>query len=82
MNEFRGGTASHGHFYVTTGTALHWAAYYGQLEIAKLLIEHGAGTCYCSAPGPHVHKGEHANGEKDVYQSGSIACPRFSGSHE
>ena len=25
-----------------SGTALHWAAYYGQLDIAKLLIESGA----------------------------------------
>jgi len=25
-----------------SGTALHWAAYYGQLDIAKLLIDSGA----------------------------------------
>ena len=24
------------------GTALHWAAYHGQLDIVKLLIENGA----------------------------------------
>ena len=47
MNEFRGGRASHSHFSVARGTALHWAAYYGQLEIAKLLIDNGAGMCYC-----------------------------------
>ena len=39
------GRASHGHFFVGDGTALHWAAYYGQLEIAKLLLSNGAGIC-------------------------------------
>ena len=50
VNELRGGTASHSHFYVAGGTALHWAAYYGQLEIANLLLENGAGAylIYCS----------------------------------
>ena len=43
VNEFRGGSASHSHFSVARGTALHWAAYYGQLEIAQLLIDKGAG---------------------------------------
>ena len=42
VNEFRGGSASHNHFLVARGTALHWAAYYGQLEIAQLLIDKGA----------------------------------------
>ena len=39
------GRASHGHFFVGDGTALHWAAYYGQLEITKLLLNNGAGIC-------------------------------------
>ena len=43
VNDCKGGSASHGHFFVGDGTALHWAAYYGQLEIAKLLLNNGAG---------------------------------------
>ena len=27
---------------IASGTALHWAAYYGQLDITKLLIDSGA----------------------------------------
>ena len=42
VNECRGGSA-YPHA-VSNGTALHWAVYYGQLEIAKLLISNGAGT--------------------------------------
>ena len=45
VNECIVGRASHGHFFVGDGTALHWAAYYGQLEIAKLLLNNGAGIC-------------------------------------
>ena len=45
VNDCKGGSASHGHFFVGDGTALHWAAYYGQLEIAKLLLNNGAGIC-------------------------------------
>ena len=45
VNECIVGRASHGHFFVGDGTALHWAAYYGQLEIAKLLLDKGAGIC-------------------------------------
>ena len=45
VNKCRGGRASHGYFFVSDGTALHWAAYYGQLEIAKLLLDKGAGMC-------------------------------------
>ena len=44
MNHCRGGFASGGGFVVQDGTALHWAAYYGSFEIAKLLIEKGAGV--------------------------------------
>ena len=48
MNKCKGGSASHGWFYVRNGTALHWAAYYGQLEIAQLLLEKKAGiTILC-----------------------------------
>ena len=43
VNEHRGGRASHGHFFVSNGTALHWAAYYGQLEITNLLLSKDAG---------------------------------------
>ena len=43
VNECKGGRASNGHFFVGDGTALHWAAYYGQLDITRLLIEKGAG---------------------------------------
>ena len=45
VNECKGGRASHGYFFVGDGTALHWAAYYGQLEIAQLLLDNGAGIC-------------------------------------
>ena len=41
VNKCRGGSAdSHA---VADGTALHWAVYYGQLEIAQLLLDNGAG---------------------------------------
>jgi len=43
VNECKGGEHAHGHFHVSNGTALHWAAYYGQSGIAKLLIDKGAG---------------------------------------
>ena len=43
VNECKGGRASHGYFFVGDGTALHWAAYYGQLEIAQLLLDNRAG---------------------------------------
>ena len=43
VNECKGGEHAHGHFRVSNGTALHWAAYYGQSGIAKLLIDKGAG---------------------------------------
>ena len=43
VNEYRGGSANYRHFSVASGTALHWAVYYGQLEIAQLLLDKGAG---------------------------------------
>ena len=44
LNHLRGGTSWSftTQFYHADGTALHWAAYYGQLDIAKLLIDSGA----------------------------------------
>ena len=43
VNECRGGRAFPGHNAVANGTALHWAAHHGQLDIANLLINNGAG---------------------------------------
>ena len=44
LNHLRGGTSWSftTQFRHRNGTALHWAAYYGQLDIAKLLIDSGA----------------------------------------
>ena len=42
VNECRGGSA-YPHA-VSNGTALHWAVYYGQLDVTRLLISCGAGT--------------------------------------
>ena len=50
VNEYKGGNNSHQHFAVANGTALHWAVYFGQLEIAQLLLENGAGEL-ASLPG-------------------------------
>ena len=47
VNEYRGGSANHQHFAVANGTALHWAVYYGQLEITQLLLDKGAGISNC-----------------------------------
>ena len=44
MNECRGGSKFPRLFAVSNGTVLHWAVYYGQLEIAQVLLENGAGT--------------------------------------
>ena len=44
-NEYRGGRAFPRHHAVANGTALHWAVFYGQLEIAQLLLDNGAGMC-------------------------------------
>ena len=38
----RGGECSTNDFEVSDGTALHWAAYYGKVEIAKKCLERGA----------------------------------------
>ena len=43
VNKCRGGSANYKNFVVANGTALHWAVYYGQLEIAELLLDHKAG---------------------------------------
>ena len=43
MNGCRGGSDYPGHFAVANGTALHWAVYYGQLEVAQVLLDNGAG---------------------------------------
>ena len=44
VNVCRGGNACYKHHAVSNGTALHWAAFYGQLEIAKQLLEKRAGN--------------------------------------
>ena len=51
MNQCKGGSDYPGHFAVANGTALHWAVYYGQLEIAQLLLDNGAGINIASSPG-------------------------------
>ena len=43
VNRKRSGSSSHRHHAVANGTALHWAVYYGQVEIARVLLESGAG---------------------------------------
>ena len=43
VNKCRGGRAYHRHFVLADGTALHWAVYYGQLEIARELLSQHAG---------------------------------------
>ena len=46
VNECRGGRAHHRHFVLADGTALHWAVYYGQVEIAQELLSRHAGISY------------------------------------
>ena len=46
VNKYRGGKASLGHRSFEDGTALHWAVLYGQLGIAQLLLDEGAGMSY------------------------------------
>ena len=43
VNDYRGGSANYRHFAVAKGTALHWAVYYGKVEIVKLLLDNKAG---------------------------------------
>ena len=43
VNECRGGSKFPRLFAVANGTVLHWAVYYGQLEIAQILLDNGAG---------------------------------------
>jgi len=42
LNRCRGGKVESGGLEVSFGTALHWAAFYGKIEIAKLLLDNGA----------------------------------------
>ena len=42
VNRSRGGYSWSFTYICEDGTALHWAAYYGQQDIAKLLIDNGA----------------------------------------
>ena len=42
VNRRRGGQCNTNNFEVRNGTALHWAAYYGKVEIAKKFLERGA----------------------------------------
>ena len=44
MNECRGGNDFPGRHAVANGTALHWAVFYGQMEIVQLLLHKGAGN--------------------------------------
>ena len=44
LNRCRGGKVESGNLEVSFGTALHWAAFYGKIEIAKLLLDNGAST--------------------------------------
>ena len=43
INRYRGGFTINDGLVLEGGTALHWAAYYGQLAIVKALIEKEAG---------------------------------------
>ena len=42
INRRRGGKLISSDFEVSGGTALHWAAYYGKMEIAEQLFKQGA----------------------------------------
>ena len=44
MNCYRGGLAIKNGLVLEGGTALHWAAYYGQFAIVKALTEKEAGS--------------------------------------
>ena len=43
INRYRGGFTINDGLVLEGGTALHWAAYYGQRAIVESLIEKGAG---------------------------------------
>ena len=43
VNSYKGGFATEGGLVLEGGTALHWAAYYGQRAIVDALKEGGAG---------------------------------------
>ena len=43
INRYRGGFTINDGLVLEGGTALHWAAYYGQCAIVESLIEKGAG---------------------------------------
>ena len=43
VNRYRGGFTINDGLVLEGGTALHWAAYYGQRAIVDVLIEKGAG---------------------------------------
>ena len=47
INRKRGGEDKSNDFEVSGGTALHWAAYYGMVEIAILLLGREASTLIC-----------------------------------
>ena len=47
INHKRGGEDKSNDFEVSGGTALHWAAYYGMVEIAKLLLGRKESTLIC-----------------------------------
>lgn len=44
LNHSRGGNHDSNDFEVAGGTALHWAAYYGKVEVAKKLLKRNAST--------------------------------------
>ena len=49
INHYRGGFAIKDGLVLENGTALHWAAYYGQLAIVKALIEEAGLIVKCDA---------------------------------
>ena len=63
INCKRGGECSTNNFEVRDGTALHWAAYYGKVEIVKKCLESGASMFMiivvysCVARGMGVYSG-------------------------
>ena len=46
VNCYRGGFTINDGLVLEGGTALHWAAYYGQRAIVEALIEKGAGLMF------------------------------------